>query len=35
MKLLKAWVQGKSNKAIRLQHKLLEEELKRRNNGRG
>ena len=34
MKLLRAWVQGKSDKAIRLQHKILEEELKRRNNGR-
>jgi hypothetical protein len=30
LKLLKAWAKGKSKKAIRLQHELLELELKRK-----
>jgi hypothetical protein len=30
-KLLKAWTQGKEKKAIKLQHKLLEQELKNKN----
>jgi hypothetical protein len=30
MKLLKAWTQGKEKKAVKLQHKLLEAELKRK-----
>lgn len=33
LKLLKAWVKGKTDKAIKLQHKILEEELKRRSHG--
>ena len=28
MKLLKAWTQGKEKKAVKLQHKLLKQELK-------
>lgn len=32
MKLLKAWSNGKEKKAVKLQHKLLEAELKRKNN---
>lgn len=28
MKLLKAWTQGKEKKAIKLQHKILKENLK-------
>ena len=28
MKLLKAWTQGKEKKAIKLQHKMLKQELK-------
>ena len=28
-KLLKAWTQGKEKKAIKIQHKLLKEELKK------
>jgi hypothetical protein len=29
-KLLKAWTQGKERKAVKLQHKLLNEELKQK-----
>jgi hypothetical protein len=32
MKLLKAWTRGKENKAVKLQHKLLEAELERKKN---
>ena len=31
MKLLKAWTRGKEKKAVKLQHKLLEAELERKN----
>jgi hypothetical protein len=30
-KLLKAWVEGKEKKAVKLQHKLLEKELKKKS----
>lgn len=30
-KLLKAWTKGKTKKAVKLQHLLLEEELKNKN----
>ena len=30
MKLLKAWTKGKEKKAVKLQHKLLEAELKKK-----
>lgn len=31
-KLLKAWTRGKEKKAVKLQHKLIKEELKRKDN---
>ena len=31
LKLLKAWTKGKEKKAIKLQHKLLRQELKSKN----
>lgn len=29
LKLLKAWTKGKENKAVKLQHKLLKQQLKK------